>query len=220
MNSLRGRFLLRALIIFVALAGALLIYGATAPIEINQPISDGRTIDLQPDLVVAQSFIAYFPGLNRISLQVEQVPAGTYDEIAFWLNTGLPGSETNVLQPSEVRVEHEQGWIHIHFPPQHYDPFRRFVFYISSYASEPISILANSDDMYPQGSILYGYGDLVFEAGFRPSALELPGIMLSRLKYGKPGLAGAGWLYVLILIGMSASLMMLVETTLRAWKRD
>jgi hypothetical protein len=74
--------------------------------------------------------------------------------------------------------------------------------------------------MYPQGTLINGFGDLVFEARFQPSALKTPGIMLSRLVGGKPGLAGASWFYVLLLFGMGASLMMLVEKMLQTWKRN
>lgn len=220
MNASTRRIVLHLLISLAALSLMLLVYGATAPIEISQPVTDGTTIELQSGVTVGQSFIAYFPGLNRISLQVDRLPEGTLDSLTFGLNVGLPGEEFTVLRTPDVRFEHDQGWIHILFPPQPYDPFRRYVLYLSSYADEPVVLRAHSQDMYPQGTLINSFGDLVFKAGFRPSALQTPGIMLSRMMGGKPGLAGAGWVYVLLVIGMSVSLMMFVETTLRTWKRD
>jgi hypothetical protein len=220
MTASTRRIVLHLVILLGALSCMLLLYGATAPIEISQPVSDGRTINLQSGVTVGQSFVAYFPGLNRISIQVDRLPEGTLDTLTFGLNTGLPGEETTILRTSDVRFQHDQGWIHILFPPQPFDPFRRYVFYLSSFSSEPIVLNAHSQNMYPQGTLINAFGDLVFEAGFRPSALRLPGIMLSRLTYGKPGLAGAGWVYVFLLIGMSASLMMLVETTIQSENRD
>lgn len=194
--------LIRVLLFGGILSSLLLLYAASAPIEISQPVSDGARVEIRAGTETGQSFIAHFPGLNRISLQATRLPAGSIDDLHFRLLTGQPGEEWPLLETINVEVEHKHGWIHFRFPPQHYETRRRYIFYVGSDSAQAITLKAHSKDVYPEGTRLDRPGDLVFEAGFQPSAEKTITIMLSRLTANKPGLAGAGWFYALLLISM------------------
>ena len=212
----RLRSTLPSILIFAgALVGALLLYGLTAPIKIRQPSTDGSTIVLESGVETGQRFTAHYPGLSRISVQAALLPVGTLDVLTFRLRAGEAGAEVLVLTDDEVRIEVERDWIHIRFPPQRSPASRLYSFYLADGSAQPIILYAHAANMYPEGTRIGGEGDLVFEAGFRPSAKETLAIMLSHLTEGKPGLLGNPWTYVLLLIAMTATFIILAGKLFR-----
>ena len=196
------RYALPSILVF---ASALLLYGLTAPIEIHQPSTDGSTIVLESGVEAGQRFTAHYPGLSRISVQAAPIPTGSLDGLSFRLMTGEAGAEVLVLSNDEARIEVERGWIHFRFPPQPSPTPRLYSFYLANGSAQPIMLYAHAANIYPEGVLIGGKGDLAFEAGFRPSAEQTLAILLSRLTEGKPGVLGNPWTYVLLLIAMSAT---------------
>jgi hypothetical protein len=197
--------LLLSLGILAVFISALLIYGLTAPIVIRQPVSDGTAIRLDPLLPSGQSFYAHYPGLTRISVQTGGIENVSLDSIEFQLTIWKDGTERLVLSTEDVRVSQDLDWIHFHFLPQSDTPDTRYAFYLIQEGGTPLSIQANRQNMYPEGTLQGGEGDLVFEAGFRPSAKETLSILMTRLAADKPGLLGSPWTYVLLLAGLFAA---------------
>lgn len=197
----KKNFLL-GLVLLAVFISALLLYGLTVPIVIRQPVSDGTVLRLDPLLPSGQSFYAHYPGLTQISVQNGGIEEISLDSIEFQLTIWKDGTERLVLSTEDVRVSQDLNWIHFHFLPQSDPPDTRYAFYLIQEGGTPLSIQANRQNMYPEGTLQGGEGDLVFEAGFRPSAKETLSILMTRLAADKPGLLGSPWTYLLLLAGL------------------
>ncbi len=198
--------LLLGLVLLAVFILALLLYGLTAPIVIRQPVSDGTAIRLDPLLPSGQSFYAHYPGLTRISVQTGGIENVSLDSIEFQLTIWKNGTERLVLSTEDVHVSQDLNWIHFHFLPQSDPPDTRYAFYLLHEGGAPLSIQANRQNMYPEGTLWGGKGDLVFKAGFRPPANKTLSILMTRLAADKPGLLRNPWTYALLLAGLYAAL--------------
>jgi len=184
---------------------ALLLYAASAPIAIQQAVSDGSVIALESGAEVGQSFTAHYPGLSRISVQLDAFTFGDLDRVKFRLAVRSDGAEVQILANDQVERELEGTWIHFDFPPQPYAAPASLRYYIDAESPNGVVLLAHAQDMYPEGERIGAEGDLVFRAGFRPSAEKTLSILLSRIAAGKPGLLGNRCTYILLLIGLYLS---------------
>lgn len=197
--------LLLGLVLLAVFISALLLYGLTTPIVIRQSVSDGTAVRLDSLRPSGQSFYAHYPGLTRISVQTDGIEDVSLDSIEFQLTIWKDGAERLVLSTEDVRVSQDLNWIHFYFQPQFDQPDIRYAFYLKQEGEAPLSIRANRQNMYPEGKLQAGQGDLVFEAGFRPSAVKTLSILLTRLAADKPGLLRSPWTYVLLLVGLYAT---------------
>lgn len=181
---------------------ALLLYAVTVPIEIRQTISDGSVISLESGAEVGQSFTAHYPGLCRISIQIEDLTFSNLDRLKFRLAVASDGNEDLMLSTDQVQLKQEGAWVHFEFPPQPYATPATLRFYIHADEANGVVLRAHTLDMYPEGERIGGEGDLVFQAKFHPSVDKTGSILLSRLASGKPGLLGYRSTYILLLLAL------------------
>jgi len=176
------------------------------PLQIEQPVSDGRVIPLSAEDPIGQTLLVHFPGLYRISIPAEGILEDDLDVIQFQLNRLVDDREEISVRNDDVHTTHTGDWIHFQFPPQEDSAGTRYVFYLTPQEPNPLQIPAHHENMYPEGSLVTGEGDLVFRAAFDPPWNERVNQLLVRLSANKPGLLGSRVVYPLVLILMIASL--------------
>jgi hypothetical protein len=175
------------------------------PLQIEQPVSDGRSIPLSMEDPIGQTLLAHFPGLFRISIPAAGIAEDDLGVIQFQLSQLEPGGEITLVQHDEVTISRANDWIHFQFPPQDNEAGTQFAFYLKQTGGIAIHLPAHTEDMYPEGNLLMGDGDLVFQAAFDPPWAAKIKQLLVRLSANKPGLLGGRAVYPLALVLMIAS---------------
>ena len=189
------------------LAVVILVFGFLlwTPLQIVQPVSDGRVIPLSAEDPIGQTLLAHFPGLFRISIPAAGIAEDDLGEIQFQLTKLESGGEITLVQHDEITVSRANNWVHFQFPPQDNEAGTQYTFYLKRTGGTAIHLPAHAEDMYPEGNLLIGDGDLVFRAAFDPPWDARINQLLVRLSANKPGLPGSLLLYPLVLALMIAS---------------
>ncbi len=200
----RFSVLLPVVIFLIAL---ILVFGFLLwiPLQIEQPVSAGRTIPLSAEAPIGQTLLAHFPGLSRISIPGAGITEDDLRGVQFQLSRLETGGEIIKVRHDEVAISRADGWVHFQFPPLDDPPDTSYAFYLKQTGLSTIDLPAHSEDMYPEGSLLTGKGDLVFRASFKPAWDAKIGVLILRLSANKPGLPGSPLLYPMALALMIAS---------------
>jgi hypothetical protein len=196
------------LLLVTFLVVTILVFGFLLwiPLQIEQPISDGRAIPLSAEEPIGQTLLAHFSGLYRISIPAEGILEEDLEVIQFQLTRLVDSGEVISVRNDDVIATHGDDWIHFQFPPQKDTSEPRYVFYLTQQKPLALQIPAHHEDMYPEGNLVTGDGDLVFRAAFDPPWNEKINQLLARLSANKPGLLGSRAVYPLVLILMIASI--------------
>ncbi len=175
------------------------------PLQFEQSVSDGSMIPLSQEAPVGQTLLAHYPGLTRISIPAAGIAEDDLGEILFQLSRLDQGVEIPIVQHDEATISRENDWVHFQFPPQDDEAGTQYAFYLKQTGGSAIHLPAHISDMYPEGRLLTGEGDLVFQASFEPSWDAKISHIILRLSANKPGLPGSPLLYPLVLTLMTAS---------------
>jgi hypothetical protein len=143
--------------------------------------------------------------LSRISIPAAGFAGDDLGAIQFQLSRLETGGEIILVQQDEFTISRTNDWVHFQFPPQDDPTGTRYAFYLMQTGGTAIHLPAHTEDMYPEGSLSTGEGDLVFKASFEPSWAVKIGHLVFRLSENKPGPPGSPLLYPLVLVLMIAS---------------
>ncbi|MGB2896345.1 MAG: hypothetical protein WBB65_09300 [Anaerolineales bacterium] len=175
------------------------------PLQFEQSISDGSMIPLSKEAPVGQTLLAHYPGLTRISIPAAGIAEDELGEILFQLSRLDQGVEIPIVQHNEVTISRTTDWIHFQFPPQDDPTGTQYAFYLRQTGETVLHLPMHIKDMYPEGKLSIGEGDLLFRASFEPSWEMKLGHLVFRLSENKPGLPGNPLVYPLLLVFMVAS---------------
>jgi hypothetical protein len=175
------------------------------PLHIEQSVTDGSMVPLSSQDPVGQTLLAHYPGLSRISIPAAGFAGDDLGAIQFQLSRLETGGEIILVQQDEFTISRTNDWVHFQFPPQDDPTGTRYAFYLMQTGGTAIHLPAHTEDMYPEGSLSTGEGDLVFKASFEPSWAAKIGHLVFRLSENKPGPPGSPLLYPLVLVLMIAS---------------
>lgn len=198
------------------LGAALLAYGSSAPFEIQQLNSDATQITLANGGEVGQSIRPHFAGMTSISVRTQPNQAPGTDGVFF----RLEADGRLILDTQDVRISNRPGWMTVDFSPIDGPLPLHYVFFIGNTSSRALNLQANAQNMYPEGAMTKGTGDLVFQARFRPPAGDALITLLSRLANRKPGIAGLPGIYPLILFGLTLSFLGFSHMFLHSLRQD
>ena len=176
------------------------------PLQFEQSVSDGTMIPLSRKEPVGQTLLAHYPGLSRISIPAAGIAEDDLWLIQFQLSRLEQGVEIPSILHDEVTISSANDWVHFQFPPQDDPTGTLYAFYLKQTGGITIYLPAHIKDMYPEGRLLIGEGDLVFKASFEPSWEMKLGHLVFRLSENKPGFPGNPLMYPLILVLMIASI--------------
>ena len=125
-----------------------------------------------------------------------------------------------ILETQDVQMTARPGWITIEFPPLNGPLPRHYTFYVDNASTHPVVLQAHLPDMYPEGDLVDGTGDLVFQARFRPTVGGALTTLLGRLAEEKPGLAGMALTYSILLLGLAIAFFGFTRALLRSLWQD
>lgn len=183
----------------VGLLVALVLYGLTVPIEIQQEASDGPAAIISHGSQTGQSFVAYFPGLNQITLETRGISDGR--NLSFELRDG----QRRLVSSEDAQIGIHGDRVAIRFDPPVYAVPAELTFTVRNVSEDKIEVAADSRNMYPEGERTDAPGDLMFSADFRPGPIAALSLLPRRLADHKPGAAGQRWTYVLLLAALATT---------------
>lgn len=159
--------------------------------------------EIQGDVRVGQTFVAPYPGLNRIDVMMDTFGRINTHEVVFHLRRGREAGEDIFAARFDARHVRDRGWQPFSFPPLGDPAGTTYYFFIESPDSTPgnaIAVMGREGDPYPQGA---GYvkdetapGDMAFKTYYQASAPERLDFLLDRLTADKPSVWGDGYLYI------------------------
>lgn len=159
--------------------------------RLQQPMSDGRRVEVAAGQAVRQSVSSRYPGLTRIVLKLAEPWPAPGQRVSLRVTDADSGQE---------RLALTQTWAQplvFDFAPLDDSQGHRYILEVSTAGPRPLVLAAHGGDMYTAGA-LDGGGDLVFAAHYNGPALASLGTLLTQLSAGKPGLFGQGWFYALL----------------------
>jgi hypothetical protein len=192
--------------------------GRIALFRIMQTVSDGFVVEARRGQPLAQSFIAYYPGMTEVAVQLADTALPAQELLVLRL---APQDAANTSeQPMQVqrRIQEVQDgvWLRFKFEPLDQSRGRHYVFSIEPTNMTPLKLLAHHANMYPEGELQGTQGDLVFQVGYNGRIGPTLSAFLERVSQRKPGVLGQPWFYAVL---FGAYLLALVMTALVLAKR-
>jgi hypothetical protein len=205
MNLTRARRLLATGLILPILFGSfLLALGQLVPLRLTQPISD-VTVVASAEEWVGQSFVAHVPGLARISVRPADGQLSDDQVVVLHLRQDLASTTDILTLQAAVKDLREAGWLRFTFTPLTYQPPHKYLFILEVRGVDTLQLQAAQQDLYPEGEMIGGSGDLAFEVAFHAGAIPTLMALYARLPENKPGILGQGWVYPTLLAACFAA---------------
>lgn len=197
----------KQVVIWSALLMGLLVIGYVASSHLT--VTEGQSVglfaptEIQGSVTVGQTFIAPYPGLNRIAVMMRSFDrVNTYDVI-FHLKQGREAHEDIFTASFNARDVKDKQWQYFSFPPLDDSAGKTYYLYFESPGSTPgdaIAAMGQEGDPYPDGT---GYvnnepapGDMAFRTYYQAPLPERFGFVLARLAADKPSVLGNHYFYV------------------------
>lgn len=213
-------------VLSMLLFGLLGIHETVGNVYDEQPYASTSVGELLPSVTLGQSFVAEYPGLFSIEVNLATYARDNTGPIVFHLKTSPDATEDLVTLTFDASDVENNAYRAFEFPPIRDSAGRQLAFCLEAPEAEPgnaITVWGHTKDVYHDGDAaldgLEGHGvrDLSFRLGYDLSFGQKVDIFVNRLVENKPSLWGDKWLYLLLAV---TYLVLLCALLVRAMKID
>ncbi len=197
----------KQVVIWGVLLIGLLVIGYTASsdltVSVGQSAGFFSSEEIQGSVTAGQTFIAPYPGLNRIAVMMHTFDRVNTHDVTFHLKQGREAQEDIFTANFNARDVKDKQWQSFSFPPLDDSGGNTYYLYFESPGSTPgnaIAVMGQEGDPYPDG---VGYvndepvpGDMAFKTYYRATLPKHLDFLLDRFTANKPSLWGSRYVYV------------------------
>ncbi|MBI2939504.1 MAG: hypothetical protein HYY04_03630 [Chloroflexi bacterium] len=210
---------------------ALVALSLLVPVEVQRDVQPFFTNPAVPEIygetTVGQSFVAAYPGLERIEMLVGTHARRNDAPLVFRLREDGPGGRELASVEVNPATLPDNQYTAFPFLARSDSAGRPFYFSLEAPDGRPgnaITVWAHRANILPQGTLYVGEqptgGDLAFHVGYRATPAQLARAELDLFAARKPGVFGLPGLYAALIVAYLVVLVALVRALWRVTDGD
>jgi hypothetical protein len=200
----RGRILVLGLFVFCLVLAGWAIFSLG---DEGNEFALASPEELYGERQFGQSFVASYPDLYRIDIQMSTYDRRNTHEVVFHLKNGPDADVDVVTIPFHAGDVKDKRWRSFEFPPLPNSEGQLYYLYLESPGSKPgdaITVMGREGDPYPAGQAYVGGqpfpGDMAFRVYYSVGPVQKMDMVLSSLAANKPAVWGSEYHYAFLVV--------------------